>query len=220
MATEKTRQKIIDAFMDLVASEPWDAVTMPAVAKAASVKLDVLRAAYDSRLSILEDFARRTDVAVLRNLDPNLEEEKIRDRFFEVLMERFEVLAPHKPALKALSRQARRDPVLGLVLLRTVFQSQSWMVMAVGLGSEGLEGAVRTQAVTMAYLETMRVWLDDDEPGLAKTMAAMDKALRTAERRLKRLAGIGRIFMPGRFRSSGRAEPADDRDDGAAAAAT
>ena len=198
VTTEKNRQKIIAAFMDLVATEPWDAgFHACSVAVAASIKLDVLRSTYDSRLAILEDLARRTDIAVLRDLDPNLNEEKIRDRFFEVLMQRLDVLAPYKPGLKALARQARRDPVLGLTLLRTVFQSQSWMVMAAGLGSGGLQGIVRTKAVSLAYLETMNVWFEDDEPGLAKTMSALDKALRTAERRLKRMAWFGKTHYAG-----------------------
>ncbi|MEM8812364.1 MAG: TetR/AcrR family transcriptional regulator [Pseudomonadota bacterium] len=222
MATEKTREKIITAFMALVAEEPWDAVTMPAIAKATGIKLDALRAAYDSRLAILEDFSRRTDVVVLKGLDPNLHEEKIRDRFFEVLMQRFDALAPYKAGLRALARQARRDPLLGLALARSVFRSQGWMVMATGLGADGLDGAARTQAVTMAYLETLRVWLDDDEPGMAKTMAALDRALRTAERRLGRLARLGRLVMPGRFGSKRSADndesefPADDAAAGTA----
>lgn len=219
MTTEKNRQKIITSFMDLVASEPWDEVTMPTIAKAASVKLDVLRSAYDSRLSILEDLARRTDMAVLRDLDPNLHEEKIRDRFFEVLMQRLDVLAPYKPGLKALSLQARKDPILGLALLRTVFQSQGWMVMAAGLGSGGLQGVVRTKAVSLAYLETMRVWFEDDEPGLAKTMSALDKALRKAESRLKRLAWLGKLVMPKRFDKDEKSDKADDFHDEAAPAA-
>jgi len=216
MTTEKTRQKIIAAFMDLVAQEAWNAVTMPAIAKAASVKLDVLRSAYDSRLAILEDLARRTDVAVLRDLDPHLEEEKIRDRFFEVLMQRFDVLSPYRHGLRALARQARRDPILGLALMRTIFQSQGWMVMAAGLEAGGLQGAARTKAVTLAYLETMHVWFDDDEPGLAKTMAALDKALRTAEKRLRRLAWLGNLVAPGRFRGGRKSDDDAQTRDGPA----
>jgi AcrR family transcriptional regulator len=213
MATEKTRRKIVDAFMELVATTPWDEVTMPAVAKAAGVKLETLRGAYDTRLAILEDLSRRTDIAVLGDLDPNLGEERIRDRFFEILMQRLDALTPHKAGLKALQRRARRDPLLALALLRTVFVSQGWMVAAAGLGTGGLAGAVRTKAVTLAYLETLDVWLDDDEPGLAKTMAALDRALGRAERRLKGLARVGRLVMPGAF--GGRRDRRAD-DDGEA----
>jgi len=132
-------------------------------------------------------------------------------------MQRLDVLAPYKPGLKALAGQARKDPILGLALLRTVFQSQGWMVMAAGLGAGGLQGAVRTKAVTLAYLETMRVWFDDEEPGLAKTMAALDKALRTAERRLRRLAWFGKLVMPGRFAGERQTDDADAGASGDAA---
>ena len=109
--------------------------------------------------------------------------------------------------------------VLGLALLRTIFHSQGWMVMAAGLDAYGLQGAVRTKAVTIAYLETMRVWLEDEEPGLAKTMAALDKALRSAERRLRRLAFLAR-FLPGGAGSKRRADPSAEKSGDSATAGT
>ena len=44
----------------------------------------------------------------------------------------------------------------------------------------------------------MRVYLDDDDPGLARTMAALDKRLREAERVVMRLDWLERIVDRGR----------------------
>ena len=41
----------------------------------------------------------------------------------------------------------------------------------------------------------MRVWLDDDDPGLARTMAALDKRLRRAERAVIRLDRLERCIV-------------------------
>jgi hypothetical protein len=40
----------------------------------------------------------------------------------------------------------------------------------------------------------MRVWLDDDDPGLARTMAELDRRLRQAERTWMRLERLRRIL--------------------------
>ena len=40
----------------------------------------------------------------------------------------------------------------------------------------------RAQGLALVWARVMRVWLDDEDPGLARTMAALDKRLREAER--------------------------------------
>ena len=69
MTTEKNRQKIIEALMDLAASEPWAEVTMPAIAKAASVKLEVLRREHrdlDDAIHALDDSGRADQLRLRR----------------------------------------------------------------------------------------------------------------------------------------------------------
>jgi hypothetical protein len=58
----------------------------------------------------------------------------------------------------------------------------------------------------------MRVWLHDEEPGLARTMAALDKRLREAERMVIRLQRLERC-LPRRRRSDSRSgDAAPDGD--------
>ena len=56
------------------------------------------------------------------------------------------------------------------------------MLEGAGIDSSGLAGAVRVRGLALIWLATFRVWLDDDEAGLAKTMAELDRRLRQAER--------------------------------------
>jgi hypothetical protein len=61
----------------------------------------------------------------------------------------------------------------------------------------------------------MRVWLDDDDPGLARTMAELDKRLRQAERTAIRLNRLTNIFGGGSRRRPATPPPSvgdDDRD--------
>ncbi len=56
------------------------------------------------------------------------------------------------------------------------------MLEAARLSAGGLRGLVRAKALGLAYLATMRVFLGDDSPDLAATMAALDRNLRRLDR--------------------------------------
>ncbi|KAB2864417.1 MAG: TetR/AcrR family transcriptional regulator, partial [Bauldia sp.] len=64
----------------------------------------------------------------------------------------------------------------------------------------------------LVYAEAMRTWLDDDAPDLARTMAALDRALRRGERAMQMVSNLC-CLLP-RFADRARR----DRDTGRAAA--
>lgn len=187
MARPKPRQKIVDALVALAAERPWDEVTLEALAERAGVSLAALRESYDGRLAILADFVRSIDEKVLSDIDPTLGEETPRERLFDLLFARFEALAPHKDAIRNLGRAARRDPLLAICLNGIATTSMTWMLAAAGIAAQGARGAFRAQVLALIWARVLRVWLDDNDPGLAPTMAALDKRLREAERAAKRL---------------------------------
>lgn len=209
MVSERTRKKIVDAFMALAEERRWPDITLSAIAERADVDLTQLRGAYDTRIAIVEDFARRIDLAVLKGDGDDMSDETARERLFDVLMRRFDALAPHKRALRSLSDSARRDPALALALSRISAVSQNWMLTAAGIDSGGVFGLIKVQGLVLAYMRVFRVWLGDEDPGLAKTMSALDRELRRGERVLTRLSGLR-----GPFRRSRRQAP---RETGATA---
>ncbi|MCF1502526.1 TetR family transcriptional regulator [Afifella sp. H1R] len=224
MATAKTRDKIIDALLDLVAERDWDDVTLADIADAAGVTLQQLREAYDGRGEILGSFCRRTDRVVLSNLDPDMAFESRRERLFDVLFSRFEALGPHKHAVSGLAHSARRDPLLAAELNRHLVTSMAWMMTAAGISSGGPGGLVRAQGLAFLWSRVARTWLTDDDPGLARTMSALDRELRKGERAVMRLDRLAR-FLPrppgGRRHTARRSAPAPEAaapSDGAQAA--
>jgi AcrR family transcriptional regulator len=193
MVQPTTRNKIIGALMELAAERPWDEITLPLLAERADVSLTALRAAYDGRIAILADFVRRTDEQVLSAIDPEVAKEAPRERLFDILFSRFEALAPHKQAIRSLGRAARRDPLLALELNRIVTISMGWMLAAANIPATGGSGLIKAQGLAFVWARVMRVWLDDTDAGLARTMAKLDQELRRAERqviRLNRLASL------------------------------
>ena len=64
-----------------------------------------------------------------------------------------------------------------------------------------------------------RVWLEDDDPGHARTMAALDRRLRRGERTLRNAEQVGSLInrvltdAPGLLRSILRGSPRPPRPD-------
>jgi len=193
MIQPKTRNRIIDAMMALAAERPWYEVTLEALAERAGVTLAGLRAAYTSRFEVLGDFVRRTDERVLSGIDPDMAGEAAREKLFDVLFSRLEALGPHKQAVRNIGEAARCNPLMILELNRIVTGSMAWMLTAAGIAATGTIGAVRAQGLALVWARVLRVWLDDDDPGLARTMAELDKRLRRAERTIIGLERLSRI---------------------------
>jgi AcrR family transcriptional regulator len=208
----KPRDKIVDALMALAAERPFEEVTLSKLAERAGVSLAQIRQDHDGRVSVLAEYIRRVDERVLEGIDSGMSEEPLRERLFDVLFARFEAHAPHKEAIRSIVRAARRDPLLALELNRIVANSMGWMLAAAGIASTGTRGAVRAQGLALVWARVMRVWLRDEDAGLAKTMAALDKRLREAERVVMRIDRVERFL--GRCRTSGprRTAPQENGD--------
>jgi AcrR family transcriptional regulator len=168
--------------MELLAEQSFEDIGLAEVAGRAGIKLSHLRAEFGSTLAILGAHIKQIDGVVLDGGDPDLAEENPRDRLFDVLMRRLEALAPYKEAVHSLMRSARRNPGLALALNAMALRSQKWMLEAAGIGASGPRGALRAQGAALMFARVATVWIDDDEEGLDRTMATLDRGLASAER--------------------------------------
>jgi AcrR family transcriptional regulator len=187
------RDQIVEAFLGLLAQKPIEKISLAEVAAAAGVSLADMRGEFNSTFDMVSAFMRETDRKVLAGIDAELAEEPVRERLFDVLMRRLEVARPHREALRSLTRSAQCNPALTLALNQLSLRSQKWMLAAAGVSGEGLSGHVRAQGLVLVMARTLRVWFDDDDPGLARTMAALDRELATGERMLNLFGDLCRL---------------------------
>ena len=176
------RDKAIDALMTLLAEHRFDEIGLAEIAGEAGLSLSQLRAEFGSTIAILAAYIKNIDRQVLDSADADMAEEPPRQRLFEVLMRRFEVLAPYKDAVRSLMRSAQRSPSLALALNGMALRSQHWMLTAAGIGTQGPRGVLRAQGAALLFGRVLSVWVNDEEPGLDRTMAALDRGLASAER--------------------------------------
>jgi hypothetical protein len=69
-------------------------------------------------------------------------------------------------------------------------RSQQWMLTAADIPASGPGGAVRAQGLALMFFSVLGTWVKDDDPGLARTMSALDGALGRGERLAGLLDGV------------------------------
>jgi AcrR family transcriptional regulator len=213
------REKIIEALMALLAEKPIEQIGLADIASEAGVSLVQLRGSFSSPLAIVAAHFKDTDRAVLAADLSDMEEESARERLFDILMRRLEILAPHRQAIRSLLRSARRNVPLTLALNALSARSQKWMLTAAGVGASGPSGALRAQGLALLFNSVLRTWVRDDDPGLARTMAALDRALGRGQRLSGFLDDL--CFLPSRLcrlRARWRRRPDDYEDEESVAA--
>jgi AcrR family transcriptional regulator len=191
------RNAIIDALMELAGERSWDDITISDVAARANVSLATFRDYYPSKGAVLAGFSRRIDHIVLEAADGgDLASEPPKERLFDVLMRRLDALAPYKLGLEAVVDWSRRDPLAATALNQVVVNSMRFMLEAAGIDSEGPVGAVKLQGLAVAWARILRVWFRDDDPGLATTMAALDRELTRGSGFVARAEDLNRLISP------------------------
>jgi AcrR family transcriptional regulator len=180
--TATDRDRILDAALGLIARDGWRRLSMAAIAAEAELPLLRLYREFSSKPAILSGFFRRIDEAVLATPVEGDADERPRDQVFDLLMRRFDALGAYRGALEVLGRELPTDPVVALAVGARLLRSIGWMLEAAGISTQGLGGAIAVKLTAAAYLATARVWLRDDTPDLAPTMAALDRRLRGIER--------------------------------------
>ena len=173
--------EIIDAALILAARDGWRAVSLAAIADQAGITVLQLYAVCASKAAILDAFHRRVDQAVLAGADRE-GDERPRDRLFDTIMRRFDALAPHKAAVRAILRDAGSDPLAALCGVPALLNSMAWMLEVSGVSASGWLGGARVKLLLGIYFLVLRVWLADDSADMTRTMATLDTRLRQAER--------------------------------------
>jgi AcrR family transcriptional regulator len=212
-ADKPARERIIAALMSLLAEKPFEEIGLGEIARTAGVSLAELRDHFSSTLAILAAQMKETDRAVLAATDADMAEEPPRERLFDVLMRRLDLIEPHKAAVRSLIRSAARNPALAFALNGLAVRSQQWMLTAADIDAAGPRGMLRAQGLAVMFASVLRTWVHDDDPGHAKTMAALDRALARGQFWSGVLDGLGRLpGLAARMRPRRRRHRDDDEE--------
>lgn len=182
--------KVITAAFDLAASPGWADVSLRDIADAAGCSLVDVMEHFADKDDVLVAFSKHVDRAMLAKAGDVEREQSPRDAIFEVIMSRFDVMMPYKAGLRSIV-SARSDafpPDPGRI--RMTLKTQNKILQAAGVSSDSRSTVLRQLGLARIYGQVMRIWLDDDDAGMARTMAALDKRLRQGEQAMRTLDDV------------------------------
>lgn len=175
------KERAVAAALDLASRMGWDMITLADIADKAHCSLAELSEIFDDKGDILTAYERMVDKKVLEAFaEPDLSSPE-RDRLFDIIMERFDILNDNRDAMIAILRTFVFDPKQAVIGLPHLARSMAWMLEAAGIDSAGAKGALKVAGLTAVYIYALRAWAKDDSADMAKTMAALDRGLRRAE---------------------------------------
>ena len=174
-------QALIASAFAQVADRGWRNLNLADAARAADLPLDRTRERFPSPVFVLLRLGSLADQAALAEATgegfAGAPAPSPRERLFDMLMRRFDVLQQHRGGIIALLRTMPTDLPLGLMLADATSRSMRWMLEGAGLDASGFRGVLRVNGLMGVWLYSLRGWERDDSPDLSGTMAALDRAL-------------------------------------------
>lgn len=185
MPKPDSETRLADAALKLLAKTPWPELTLAAVARTARVPLADLQPIASSKSALLGLILRRTgqQVAARYAREPGT----AHDRLFEAAMCWFDVLVPHKKAVRAIFEGLKRDPIALIAARDGILEAANWL-MTLAEADTGPALPLRALGLAAVLGSTVPVWLKDG-PDMAKTMASLDTGLRRGGAIMKRAQG-------------------------------
>jgi AcrR family transcriptional regulator len=184
--------RIVDAALDEAAETGWRELTLAGVADRAGMDLGALLLLAPTKFRLLSAFLDRIDRATLGGVKSPDARDKVRDRLFEIIMRRFDALNAHREGAKAMISGLLYDPLMAVCIGMRFRRSVAAMLAGAGVRADGLIGRLRVKGLAAVSLAGLRAWMRDDTEDMAKTMAAVDRALAQAERLSRLLPGAHR----------------------------
>lgn len=165
---------LLKSAMQIAEQKGWHRMTLIDAANRADLPIDKTRERFPTKAHLLKLLNAQADELAL--VDDGMTG-SLKEKLFDILMRRFDVLQHYRGGILSLMRTLPFDPLLTAFSALCTFQSMKWMAQAANVDTSGLRGHVFVKALMGAWLYTIKVWSQDSSEDLSKTMAALDNAL-------------------------------------------
>ena len=179
MGTKPTtgQQEITEVALELAAQYKWCDVTLSQISKTAGISLSQLISLFPSKNALVVGIMEGTTKVIVNDTDQEILYERPRDRLFDILLRRIEVLAPNKIAFKSIIHEISSSPADALCMAPEFFKQIRTTLEVVGIDSTGLTGQIRVHGVAAIYIGALFVWFRDDSSDMEKTTTFLDRRL-------------------------------------------
>ncbi len=181
MAEKRSAQdKLVTAALSTIEKDGWQGLSLTQLARQSNIPVETVFQLCPDKHALLKLIGASINIAAVKRMTEPGDNEPARDRAFDAILIVFEAMASYKPALAVISQETRGDPTTWFDVAPVFVRSAEWIADNAKLPTNGLRGFATTRAIAALLVETLGVWLTDGED-LSKTMAHVDRRLRSAE---------------------------------------
>lgn len=169
-------QKIIHAGLQVMAAQETQKITLLDIANKLSVAEQDLYPFIQHPSDIFNLITRQTNTLLAQDYesDPNIPK---RDQYFDLIMERLDLLQPYKTDIARFIKNIPKNPLVLATFFPDFERSIILMMRLAGDHPDQASHYTIRLGLTGAYLSTIRIWIKDDSEDSAKTMAHLDQCL-------------------------------------------
>lgn len=176
-----SRKEYVSAALALAADMPWEMIGLQDIAGEAGGSLSHMREFFDEKSDILGAYGAMIDQDMLKEAERQDNSLTVRDRLFELLMARFDLIEENRDGVLSILNSMKLDPKTALYSLPHLCRSMAWTLEGVGENTSGVRGAAKILGLTGVYLKALRAWMKEESADMSQTMASLDKGLSHAE---------------------------------------
>jgi len=177
---------LLQSCVDTIAREGWSGFSFDKASKHSGIPLAEYRARFENSTDVMKALFEHIDAEMLKSLEgEDFSDCTPHEALFEIMLARLDVSSSYKECIGSF--WAAKDVPGALCLAPVGFASSAWMLERAGMGTRGLQGALRIRGLMGLYLLTLHTWLDDESPDMSKTMAFLDQGLSRLDRLAKAL---------------------------------
>lgn len=174
-------EAFLKASMNMAAENGWSSVTPAGVAQRMGLDQNDIPSHIQTSHDILLAFEKHISAQVRENTGDFFADETIKDRLFDILMERFEIMTPYKIGLKSVFKGLIFNPKEAFLSKRPFRAMIKDMFEIAGGEITCPKGELKLIGLSLVYLKTAHVWFDDETEDMSLTMAELDKNLTLGE---------------------------------------
>ena len=174
-------ERIVRAALELGAQQGWRDTRMTDIAEAAGLPLREVYGLTPSKMHVVSAFLREIDGQMIAGDDPALASEPARDRLFDIIMRRFDLLSPHKDGVAAILKDACARPIFWACAWPIFARSLTWILESARIDHGGAVGLLRIKGLGLIMFGATKVWLSDDSDDMTRTMTYVDRQLARAD---------------------------------------
>lgn len=175
MMLSREQKDILDLVLKLLMQKSWHDLSIADIAIAQGVSSADIYRHFDSKKAIVHAISTQIDEALAnQELQASITDRK--DVLFDLIMTRIDLLLPYKGWIRDVWAN-RIDNVCDILLQAPQeLRSIEALVNRINFPLNFLQKQLFVHALGLVYLNTLLVWLDDDETA-SKTMATLDDRL-------------------------------------------